>query len=131
MNLADCSIFPSCVSSQRYKIGPVCVYVCVCHSALSRLNHLIYSYICYIPEKSLLEGYLSGILTRRARRGEGRQRSGVFIWSGYTIQVTKVPVVAALACHSVFRIGADRDYPLHLTRPQYLNSGVETQYKEL
>ncbi len=35
-------IFPSRVSGRGYKIGPVCVCVClsVCHSALSRLNRL-------------------------------------------------------------------------------------------
>ncbi len=35
-------IFPSCISGRGYKIGPVCVCVCVRLSALSRLNRLSY-----------------------------------------------------------------------------------------
>ena len=42
-HMSSLHFFQSCVCGRGYKIGPVCVcvYVSVCLSAFSRLNHLV------------------------------------------------------------------------------------------
>ena len=74
---------PSRISGRGYKIGPVCVCVSVCPcvcvsvclSALSRQDVMT-------SRRDILtsfDNFWARILTKRARRGRARQRSGVFI----------------------------------------------------
>ncbi len=71
---------PSLVSGRGYKIDPICV--CVCHSALSQLNCLVYRH--QISHGDVSKLYLGQvwwwrILTKRAWCGRSCQCSSIFI----------------------------------------------------
>ncbi len=66
------TIIPSRVSGWGYKIGPVCVSVCQLFSTLISKP--------FETSNECSKVFQARILAKRARRGRGRQRSGVFIW---------------------------------------------------
>ena len=81
--VASTWVVPSRISGRGYGIGPVCL--CVCQSALSWLNHLTQGHERYKVKFSICNEwwrvFQARILTKRARCGRARQRSGVFISS--------------------------------------------------
>ncbi len=79
LDLTRMVIFPSRVSGRGYKIGPVCL--CVCVSVRLGVPRAHYIFATY-KENDCKKDLLFGIVTRRARRGRARQRSGVFMSNG-------------------------------------------------